>query len=207
MVLVCWAFILTCLYLAISPWLSFVVHVAQSKAITEYKIQTLRNERLVFEEKQAMESVRSVALDLEQKNIDSEVAIKETKEVANESDDKKRYLELITIFSEEKIRNMFSQLESGTIGYSTYNSISELCDKLQSIEYHFENELLENSRINYAEKIQMLVNFLKNNTEVNTNGYSVAAMGASYIVGIRDIIIPAYRAFFAAGRSLPRIEN
>ncbi len=191
---------ISCVYLAVSPWLSFIVHVAQSKAVTQYKIQTLKNDRMVFEEKQAMESARQGALALEQKNVESEVAIEESKERLHESNDKKKYAEIVELFSEEKIRKMFNELEGEFLSGEMRSLIYELNNKLNSIEYNFESEQMEKCRYKYAEATNTLANYLKDNLVQDIVAYTLE--NTSGIAKIKNEIISRYRDFYQEGQKI-----
>src|SRR5690606_36582726 len=105
----------TTVYLIVSPWISYCVHLIQGKAISKYKIQSLKNDRDIFIEKQKMEKSREKALEMEIQNINFENDVKEAEErrLAGSSDAKKLAC-IISILSEEKIRDIFFDLESGS---------------------------------------------------------------------------------------------
>lgn len=184
------AFILSCLYLAVSPWLSYVVHVAQSKAIAEYKIQTIKNDIRIIEEKERLEAAKGELLQKERDNINMEVGNSEKNRDINV------YNILKSKLTEQDLMNMYFGLEKDeSISYEMFRKTKEFFHELSAAENDFLDKDISKAVVLMREKFLILLEDMKKHRGHSTNGYTYSPENIKQIVKDKDSTINSYRDF------------
>ncbi len=197
------AFIISLIYLIVSPWLSYFVHAVQSAAITKYKIQTLKNEMDFISKKQDMELARSKLLEIEKTNAESTAEIKELKDQNEiENPDKLIFKKIIEILSEKEIKQYILDVNDTTKGHNFKKALTQLCSEISTIENKYKNtavqecaNLLEKSCLKTLEFIESsrILHYSRNNVPNEKINQFVSVL--------RDFLVK-YRNFYEAGVKL-----
>lgn len=185
------------IYLYASPIISLWIHKLQSDAITGYKIQNVKNEIRVLEEKERLENKKSDVLVKERDNLEMEV------DNSRLSRDIAIYNELKGALSEQELRDMYFDLErKETIDSGVFERIKGFAHDISSAENSFYNpDMLKKSEI-MQEKFSILLEDMKKNSGYGGFGLKFSSLLIKKMLSEKDEVINSYRDFIVESKRI-----
>lgn len=189
-------------YLIVSPWVSLFIHMAQSKAITEYKLKSVENEMIFISKKQKMEIEKQNLLELEKKNVESTAEIKELKDQNEiENPDKLIFKKITSILSEKDIKQYILDVTDSRMGIEFKRSLMQLCSEISTVENKYKNKTVQECA-NLLEKSCLdALDFMESSRVFSSRSTITNATIQEYTKILNDLLIK-YRNFYEAGIKL-----
>lgn len=184
-------------YLYFSPIISLWVHRLQSDAVTQYKIQTLRNEIKVLEHKEYLESKKTEVLIKERNNLEMEV------DNIQLNGDAAIFSHLKTDLSEQQLRDMYFNLEKNkAINSAVFDRVKSFVHDVSAAENTFSDiEILEKSEV-MKEKFSSLLEDMKKNSGYGGFGLTFSESNVKKMLSESEGVISSYRDFIVIGKKI-----
>lgn len=186
---------LALVYLFFAPLVSLWVHKMQSYALTEYKVQNIKNEKRIVKEKEKLEHVRSDLLIKERDNLEMEVDNSKINRDIN------IYNILRSAITEQDLMDLYFGLEKdGKITSKMFDKTKRFFYELSAAENAFVNGGLSKAAGFMMDKFSVLLNEMKKNRGYDQSGYIYSHEHVKQIMKEKDSTIQSYREFINASK-------
>lgn len=183
-------------YLFFAPLISLWVHKMQSYALTEYKIQNIKNEKRIIKEKEKLEDVKTDLLVKERDNFEMEV------DITNKNRDVNIYNRLISFFNEQKLRELFYSINDlRSITVERFDELRNFLYELAAVENMFYADELNEKRNELVTRVSEMASLVIQGIRV-VDGYSFDDEQVESIMKHEELVIVAYREFILEARNL-----
>ncbi|EIK46781.1 hypothetical protein O59_000802 [Cellvibrio sp. BR] len=188
--------LLTLVYLFFSPLASLLVHKMQSYALTEYKIQNIKNEKRIIKEKEKLEDVKTDLLVKERDNFEMEAGI------TSKNRDISVYNKLISFFNEQKLRELFYSISDlRSISMEKFDRLRKFIYELAAVENMFYEDELNEKRNELLTRVSEMASLVVQGIRV-VDGYSFEDEQVDSILKYEELVVDAYREFILEARNL-----
>lgn len=194
-VLVC--SVLTVAYLFLAPLASLWVHRMQSYALTEYKVQNIKNEKRILKEKEKLEDVKTELLVKERDNFEMEFDNSKINRDIN------IYNLLKSTLTEQDLMDLYLGLErEEKISYEMFNKLKSFFHDLSAAENTFSDDELSDAADSMKSSFSLLFEGVKKHRGHGSGGYLYAKEVIQKIFKDKDLLIKSYRDFIRVSKKI-----
>lgn len=190
---------LTVGYLYFTPIVSFWVHKMQSEPKRKYKNISLEDEIYIINRRKELEEAKREVLTLEHENIVSKV---ENEKISN---DAVVFRKLIGLFSEQRLRNVFYDMEKNFISNENFQDIKNFINEMSAAENAFLDDMLMLRSEDLLANISAVFKILRSDGKEEMYSRAYSSSSAYKILELQPETIASYREFFRAGKTLTAI--
>jgi hypothetical protein len=184
-------------YLFLAPMCSLLVHKMQSYALTEYKLQNIKNEKRIVKEKEKLEVVKGDLLAKERDNLEMEV------DNSKINSDINVYNLLKSTLTEQDIMDLYLSLErEEKISYDMFKKLKSFFHDLSAAENTFSDGDLSSVADSMKISFAVLFEGAKKHRGYDAGGYLYSKEIIQKLFKEKDLIIKSYRDFIQVSKKV-----